>query len=100
MIDKSKKDKLIKKHQIHKEDTGSSEVQVAILTKRITELTDHLKTHKKDNHSRRGLLQMVAKRKKLLKFLESQDLGRYEKVVKALKLKAAKSFEKKEEEKK
>jgi small subunit ribosomal protein S15 len=99
MIDKSKKNRLIKKHQVHESDTGSSEVQVAILTKRITELTDHLKTHKKDNHSRRGLLQMVAKRKKLLKFLEGQDLKRYEKIVKSLKLKAAKSFEKKEEEK-
>ena len=99
MIDKSKKNRLIKKHQVHESDTGSSEVQVVILTKRITELTDHLKTHKKDNHSRRGLLQMVAKRKKLLKFLEGQDLKRYEKIVKSLKLKAAKSFEKKEEEK-
>jgi len=97
MIDKSQKDKIIKKHGIHENDTGSSEVQIAILTKRIKELTDHLKIHKKDNHSRRGLLQMVAKRKKLLKFLEAQDLERYEKIVKSLKLKAAKSFEEKEE---
>lgn len=99
MIEKDKKNKIIKKYGIHDGDTGSSEVQIAILTKRIKELTDHLKTHKKDNHSRRGLLQMVAKRKKLLKFLGGQDLARYEKVVKSLKLKAAKVFEKKEEEK-
>lgn len=98
MIEKDKKVKIIKKYGIHDSDTGSSEVQVAILSKRIKELTDHLKIHKKDNHSRRGLLQMVSKRKKLLKFLMEQDSERYEKVVKSLKLKAAKAFEKKEEE--
>lgn len=67
-------------------DTGSVEVQIANLTSRIAELTEHLKTHKKDNHSRRGLLQMVGKRKRLLKYLKNSDFKAYEKVVTTLKL--------------
>jgi small subunit ribosomal protein S15 len=65
-------------------DTGSPEVQVGILTKRIQELTEHLKIHKKDNHSRRGLLQMVGKRKRLLQYLQIEDTSTYQKVIKKL----------------
>lgn len=90
MITKEKKEKLIKKYKVHKDDTGSSEVQVAILTERIKELTEHLKTNKKDNHSRRGLLKMVAKRKKLLRDIKSNSEERFAKIAKALKLKEAK----------
>ena len=90
MIKKEKKEKIIKKFKLHKEDTGSSEVQVAILTERIKELTEHLKINKKDNHSRRGLLKMVAKRKKLLKDIKNASEERYAKIVKSLKLKEAK----------
>ncbi len=100
MITKEKKDKIIKKFKLHKEDTGSSEVQVAILTERIKELTEHLKINKKDNHSRRGLLKMVAKRKKLLRDIKANSEERFLKVTKALKLKEGKLAQKKEEEKK
>lgn len=92
MIKKEKKSKIMKSYGDHKEDTGSSGVQVAILTERIKELTKHLKINKKDNHSRRGLLQMVAKRKKLLKDIEGRDEGKFAKIVKSLKLKAAKNL--------
>jgi len=97
MIKKEKKKKIIEKFKSHKEDTGSSEVQVAILTERIKELTDHLKVNKKDNHSRRGLLKMVAKRKKLLKDIQGRSEERFVKIAKSLKLKVAKAIEKKEE---
>lgn len=90
MITKEKKEKIIKKFKLHKEDTGSSEVQVAILTERIKELTEHLKINKKDNHSRRGLLKMVAKRKKLLRDIKGNSEERFNKIVKSLKLKEAK----------
>lgn len=90
MIKKEKKEKLIKKFKMHKDDTGSSEVQVAILTERIKELTEHLKINKKDNHSRRGLLKMVAKRKKLLRDIRNNSEERFAKIVKSLKLKEAK----------
>ena len=65
-------------------DTGSAEVQVAILTSRITTLTEHFKTHKKDNHGRRGLLKMVARRRKLLDYLKGKDEGRYQDLIKRL----------------
>ena len=100
MIKKDKKKKLISAFGVHKEDTGSSDVQIAILTERIKELTSHLKDNQKDNHSRRGLLQMVAKRKKLLKDIQGRDEGRYAKIVKSLKLKAAKSLKKADDTKK
>jgi len=90
MIKKDKKKKIIEKFKTHKEDTGSSEVQVAVLTERIKELTEHLKVNKKDNHSRRGLLQMVAKRKKLLKDIQNNSEERFGKIAKSLKLKVAK----------
>ena len=80
------KTKLITKHRIHETDTGSPEVQVAILTEEIERLTAHLKTHAKDHHSRRGLLKMVAKRKKLLDYLMREEKGRYEGLIKKLGL--------------
>ena len=87
MITKESKKRIVKKHQTHDSDTGSPEVQIAILSKRIDELSEHLKDHKKDNHSRRGLLRMVNKRRKLLSYLKREDEPRYDKIVKSLKLK-------------
>jgi len=87
MLTSRKKQTAIKNAQIHDKDTGSAEVQVSILTKRITELTNHLKTHKKDNHSRRGLIQMVANRRSHLKYLEGSDKKRYSAITKKLGLK-------------
>ena len=80
------KKKLIKKFGSHENDTGSPEVQIAILTEQINRLSDHLKSHKKDNHSRRGLLKMVGKRRRLLEYLKKKDSDRYDEVVKELKL--------------
>ena len=75
------KQRLIKEFATKEGDTGSPEVQVAILTSRITTLTEHFKTHKKDNHSRRGLLMMVAQRRKLLDYTKSKDEGRYQALI-------------------
>lgn len=75
------RDDLIKKVSISPTDTGSPEVQVALLSKRILELSEHLKKHKKDNHSRRGLLQMVGKRRRLMEYLKRKDESRYSKVL-------------------
>jgi small subunit ribosomal protein S15 len=86
MLTKEKKQKVIKKAQLHDTDTGSSHAQIALLSERIKELSSHLKTHKKDNHSRRGLIKLVAKRRNHLKFLERNDKVAYEKIVKDLKL--------------
>lgn len=86
MLNTDKKQKVIKKAQIKEGDTGSSHVQVAVLSERIKELSDHLKKHKKDNHSRRGLIKLVAKRRNHLKFLERHDKTAYNKIVKDLKL--------------
>ena len=77
----------MKKVRRHDNDTGSPEVQIALLTRRITDLADHLKKHKKGNHSRRGLLQMVADRRKLIKYLERTDVKAYNRVAKELGLK-------------
>ncbi|TSC77410.1 MAG: small subunit ribosomal protein S15 [Parcubacteria group bacterium Gr01-1014_33] len=79
--------KIIEKFKVHEKDTGSSEVQVAILTREISHLTEHLKTHPKDNHSRRGLLGMVARRKKFLDYLKETNARKYANVVKKLGLK-------------
>ncbi|MCK5285690.1 MAG: 30S ribosomal protein S15 [Candidatus Pacebacteria bacterium] len=87
MLTKVKKDNAIKKVQKHKADTGSPEVQVSILSKKIDELAMHLKTHRKDRHSRKGLLQMVADRRKHLKYLQKKSTARYNKVIKTLGLK-------------
>jgi len=87
MIKPTKKNKLIDEYKAHEKDTGSSEVQVAIFTTQIEELTKHLKKHPKDNHSRRGLLKMVSKRKRLLDYLSKEDEKRYKKIIKKLGLK-------------
>ena len=78
---------LIKKYQTHKNDTGSTEVQVALLTEKILELAKHLKKHAKDSDSRRGLLMMVGKRRRLLNYLKKSDLKQYEKLIRDLGLK-------------
>jgi len=87
MLTKRKKANALKKTQRHTDDTGSPEAQVAVLSKRIDELASHLKKNHKDNHSRRGLLQMVANRRKHLKYLEGKDSKAYGKLIKALGLK-------------
>jgi small subunit ribosomal protein S15 len=84
---KVEKEDLVKKYQSHKNDTGSTEVQVAILTKKISDLTKHLKDHKKDFDSRRGLLMMVGKRRRLLNYLKKTEEEKYSKVVSDLGLK-------------
>jgi small subunit ribosomal protein S15 len=76
-LTQEQKNELVNEHRRHDSDTGSAEVQIAILTKRISQLTDHLKLHKKDHSSRRGLLKMVGKRSSLLKFLQKRDRDRY-----------------------
>lgn len=86
MISTDKKAEVIKANQRHGKDTGSPEAQVSILTERIRELTDHLKIHKQDNHSRRGLLQMVGQRKRLLKYLRSEDFDAHQALLKKLGL--------------
>ena len=100
MLDKSKKARLIKKFQTHEGDTGSSEVQIAILTAEIDELVEHLKAHHKDHSSRRGLLRKVGERRRLLRYLKKENAASYEDVVKKLKLKQAKAFEKAEKKEK
>ena len=87
MISKIKKTKIISKTRLHDKDTGSSDVQVGILTERINQLADHLKTHKKDNSSRRGLLKMVSKRLSHMKYLKKVDTERHSKSFKVLKSK-------------
>lgn len=83
---KERKEEIIKTYKRDEKDTGSPEVQVALLTERITELTEHLKVHKKDNHSRRGLLKMVGKRRNLLNYLAKKDIERYRVIVEKLNL--------------
>lgn len=85
-LDLSTKQDVIKKFAVGKGDTGSPEVQVALLSEKITKLADHLKLHKKDEHSRRGLLSMVNKRRRLLFYLQKKDLKRYQDIVKKLGL--------------
>lgn len=84
MISKEKKAELIKTYGRTPEDTGSPEVQIAILTVRIKELTEHLKTHQKDHHSRRGLLKMVGQRRGLLNYLKEKDIERYRALIEKL----------------
>ena len=85
-LDTDNKQDIIKKYAVGKGDTGSPEVQVALLTGKINKLIEHLKEHKKDNHSRRGLLGMVSKRRRLLHYLQKKDIKRYQEVVKKLGL--------------
>jgi len=86
MLTTKKKQAIIKKNQIHEKDTGSSEVQVAVLSTQIEELAKHLKKHKKDNTSRRGLIKMVADRRNHLKYLERKDKTRYNALMKKMNL--------------
>jgi len=81
MISVEEKKQIVQDFKVHEKDTGSPEVQIALLTKRITQLTEHLKTHKKDHSSRRGLLKMVGKRNSLLKYLTREDRARYVQVI-------------------
>ncbi|MHA1518328.1 MAG: 30S ribosomal protein S15 [Alphaproteobacteria bacterium] len=83
-ISAERKQQLIKEYAIKADDTGSPEVQVAILTERISNLTDHFKTHAKDNHSRRGLLKLVSQRRRLLDYVKSSDQNRYQKLISRL----------------
>ena len=83
---KERKQEVINTYKREEKDTGSPEVQIALLTERINELTEHLKVHKKDNHSRRGLLKMVGKRRNLLKYLAKKDVNRYREIVEKLGL--------------
>ena len=85
-MDKALKQRIIEENRTHETDTGSPEVQIALLTERITELTEHLKVHQKDNHSRRGLLKMIGKRRNLLNYLAEKDVNRYREIVKKLSL--------------
>lgn len=87
MLKTEKKQKIIKEHGIHEKDTGSAEVQIALLSEQIKQLASHLKKHPKDNHSRRGLLKMVSKRKKLLDYLREEDEKRYKATIKKIGLK-------------
>ncbi|MDQ7786284.1 MAG: 30S ribosomal protein S15 [Thermodesulfovibrionales bacterium] len=85
-IDKSQKQSIIDDYRTHETDTGSPEVQIALLSTRITYLTEHFKTHQKDHHSRRGLLKLVSQRRKLLNYLKQSDKERYEKVIERLEI--------------
>ena len=83
-MEKELKNEIIAKYALHEGDTGSPEVQIALLTQRINPLTEHLKTHQKDNHSRRGLLKMVGKRRGLLNYLKEVDIERYRAIIASL----------------
>lgn len=98
MLDAKAKAKVIKKFQTHESDTGSSQVQIAVLSEEVKRLSGHLKTHKKDHSSRLGLLKKIGERRRLLRYLEREDAQEFEKLVKALNLKVAKKFDKKKGE--
>jgi small subunit ribosomal protein S15 len=85
-LSQEKKSEIINKYRLHEHDTGSPEVQIAILTERINYLTEHLKVHAKDHHSRRGLLKMVGQRRHLLNYLKKKDLDRYRTLIEGLGL--------------
>ncbi|MBQ8965810.1 30S ribosomal protein S15 [Ruminococcus sp.] len=84
MLRKDEKTAVIEANRTHDTDTGSPEVQIAILTRRISDLTEHLKVHKKDNHSRRGMYKMIGKRRNLLNYLKKNDIERYRAVIEKL----------------
>ena len=86
MLDVETRTEITREYRLHDKDTGSAELQVAILTERIRQLTDHLRVHKKDVHSRRGLILMVSKRRRLLNYLTSEDVGRYQSLITRLGL--------------
>ena len=100
MLDKDSKKKIINKFKTHDNDTGSPQVQIAILSEEIARLTDHLKNHKQDHSSRRGLLKKVGERRRLLKYLQKEDELAFQELAKKLKLKIAKKMVEDEEEKK
>ncbi len=83
-LTKEQKEKIIEEYKLHDNDTGSPEVQIAILTHRINALTEHLKNHKKDHHSRRGLFKMIGQRRGLLRYLEKKDINRYRELIEKL----------------
>jgi small subunit ribosomal protein S15 len=85
-ISQDVRQEIITEHKRHEADTGSAEVQIALLSQRITRLTDHLREHKKDHHSRRGLLKMVGQRRRLLRYLQNSDIMRYRAIVEKLGL--------------
>jgi small subunit ribosomal protein S15 len=85
-LDKDTKQQIIEKFRVHEKDSGSPEVQIALLTERIRELTSHFQVHKKDFHSRRGLLKLVGQRRRLLDYLKSRKIDKYRKIVKELGL--------------
>ncbi len=85
-MNQDEKTKVIEEHRRHESDTGSPQVQIAIMTERINALTEHLKDHKKDHHSRRGLLKMVGRRRRLLKYLEATDVDAYRELTASLGL--------------
>lgn len=86
MLTKENKQEIMTKYGVHEGDTGSPEVQIALLTARISYLTEHLKEHKKDHHSRRGLLKMVGQRRRLLNYLSKKDINRYRELIAQLNL--------------
>ena len=86
MLLKEEKTAIIQQYATHEGDTGSPEVQIAVLTRRINDLTEHLKTHKKDHHSRRGLLKMVGQRRNLLNYLMRVDIERYRSIIEKLNI--------------
>jgi small subunit ribosomal protein S15 len=86
MLTKENKEEIVKKYGTHEGDTGSPEVQIALLTARISYLTEHLKEHKKDHHSRRGLLKMVGQRRRLLSYLSKKNITRYREIIAQLNL--------------
>jgi small subunit ribosomal protein S15 len=100
MLDKDAKLKIIKKFRVHENDTGSPQVQIAILSEEIAQLAEHLKKHKQDHSSRRGLLKKVSERRKLLKYLQKEDETAFNELAKKLKLKIAKKMIEEEEERK
>ena len=81
MLDTQKKEELIGEHRVHDKDTGSPEVQIALLSERINYLTEHFKVHKKDHHSRRGLMKLVGQRRRLLDYLKRKDTDRYRSII-------------------
>lgn len=85
-LEKEQRTQIIGDYQVHEGDTGSSDVQIALLTERINQLIDHLRTHKHDHHSRRGLLKLVGRRRRLLRYLHGKDRARYQQVIERLGL--------------
>lgn len=86
MLDAETRDRITQEYRLNNQDTGSADLQVAVLTERIRQLTDHLRVHKKDVHSRRGLVNMVSKRRRLLKYLTNEDVDRYQSLIARLGL--------------